>query len=1144
MTTTLRTFGWPLFCLFILGCSRHHPPPLGLGVRSSTELSRPDHTRGPRPRQIIQSAHVLGVTALSVSPDEKLVASSGEDHSIRVWYLPTRKLLAIHRYEGSAIQRLAWTSTASLVGIAKSGGRFILRLGAQIRQIAKLPSGAAEPVALAGQGAWVVASRGEAVQVVDEHQRVVQSISCDPLRSCRPVTTEDARHLVVETDEGERHGFEVTDEGRLAPWNPPPLDRNKILSPTGAFSLTVVDSGVKRGWFEDFRRRGPVRYAVHRRGRQQPIAEIKVPGGDIRAVKVSSDGRFVAAAYRDSGTIRVVDVASGRELWERPGYAPITFSAASNLLLSSNGDGTFSTHDLDTGVRRSDFGASLVRGSDVLVLGPHSIAVLGQRTATTWSIDAARLGHSMLLREDVSSGYHRVSPRGTLFVFNKDGGRANCKKDNPIPVVVTTFAEPPGAEDVREAENVFGKKRWPDQAEGLRVRACAPAPHPYIQDFAGDSLLINHRFDLLVSRISTQNVIQIPENDGFLQHIGPALSPDGELVAALAIANGNRARLWQIDPLRLVVDHPLPGGAFGQDEWTPYMATFSANGQAVAFRAARRILVFKTENGVLLRTLEAPAEVTAIAFGRGPGELFAADATGSLHVFSGGQRVGGDPSDGGTIRALRYENSSRFLATLSEDGAARIWDAATGRLRASMAAFDDEEWVIATPAGAYTGTGEVGERVGWAFMEPPEHFGFEQFADFRNDALVRARLTGTATTDAAIAIRRPPRIAIEHVDVERSGDRARVTVHASSDHRVDQIRLFSEGRQVGDALLELASGKVGFEVPLVRGNNRLSAIATDAHGFSSNPAIADVVSRRSRRPPKDLWVVAIGISHYPKLFDDVEWPTAKKRAALQQMQLPAAKNDALSLASALRALAGPGRTFAAAHVQTLVDEEATPAAIRSALETLSEMSPNDVAVVSFAGHGFKPGAGSDMVFATSKSRLRPDGSALARVSVNADTVGWPVLSAALASAKGAVVVLLDACHSGHVSQELIVANDELASRLARERRTGVVVFAAAKGRQSSFEPGVARARGIVRKGTRHLVRFDEDRPNGFFTGAVIESLGARRTDRNGDGAIQLSELIEEVTERVSTATGGLQTPWVARRAMFGDFTLVQLASPD
>ncbi len=49
------------------------------------------------------------------------------------------------------------------------------------------------------------------------------------------------------------------------------------------------------------------------------------------------------------------------------------------------------------------------------------------------------------------------------------------------------------------------------------------------------------------------------------------------------------------------------------------------------------------------------------------------------------------------------------------------------------------------------------------------------------------------------------------------------------------------------------------------------------------------------------------------------------------------------------------------------------------------------------------------------------------------------------------------------------------------------------------------------------------------------------SDRNGDGSLQLSEIIDEVTRRVTRQSRSKQTPWVARRELFGDFVLAPAA---
>lgn len=97
-----------------------------------------------------------------------------------------------------------------------------------------------------------------------------------------------------------------------------------------------------------------------------------------------------------------------------------------------------------------------------------------------------------------------------------------------------------------------------------------------------------------------------------------------------------------------------------------------------------------------------------------------------------------------------------------------------------------------------------------------------------------------------------------------------------------------------------------------------------------------------------------------------------------------------------------------------------------------------------------------------------------------------------------------------------------------------MVFAAAKGRQLSFETHGARGFAVGET----LPTFAGARDgHGLFTSAVLDSLDDLETDRNGDGAIQLSELVDEVTWRVRRQTGDQQTPWIVRRELFGDFVI-------
>jgi uncharacterized caspase-like protein len=309
---------------------------------------------------------------------------------------------------------------------------------------------------------------------------------------------------------------------------------------------------------------------------------------------------------------------------------------------------------------------------------------------------------------------------------------------------------------------------------------------------------------------------------------------------------------------------------------------------------------------------------------------------------------------------------------------------------------------------------------------------------------------------------------------------------------VKAVLAFRDGRPIERRTSVDAQGEVSFELPLLQGEDRLTFTAEDSKGFVSRPV--SVVARAPGGSRPDLWIVSVGVGKYPHLSPEE--------------QLRGAAPDARSIVDSFKDQAGKGKPFAAVHTALLTDDEATAPAILGAVAGLAAMRPDDLAIVFFAGHGVKVREDADMRFLTRDVSPTP-------ASVMKDGVGWGDISSRLAGAHGRVLLLLDACHSGHMSQDLVVPNGALASQLWAQGRAGVLVFAAAKGRQASLEDG----------------------QHGFFTRAVMETLKDPAADRDHDGRIELSELLDAVTVRVDHFTHGKQTPWITRRELFGDYVV-------
>lgn len=467
---------------------------------------------------------------------------------------------------------------------------------------------------------------------------------------------------------------------------------------------------------------------------------------------------------------------------------------------------------------------------------------------------------------------------------------------------------------------------------------------------------------------------------------------------------------------------------------------------------------------------------------------------GRVALIADGALVRMTEPTGAEVRDLVF--GARHLVAAGADGAVRVLDSKTGREVATFTEFEDDEHVASTPGGAFSGSAEARERLAWVFDAPTEAFRFEQFARaLARPEVVAARLQG-GDADLAASLVRPPRV--DGASPTPEGVRASVR----SAGRVDRVDAFVDGKRVATKLVCAPSATV--DVPAPPGAT-VHLVAFDADGFSSNPT---AVVRPGRAPGGELHVFAFGVSRYPALGAD--------------QQLDLAADDARSIVAHFEKRPGPYRRV---HTKILTDEQVKTTSVLDALDGLAAVGEDDLAIVFFAGHGAKATADADMVFMTSAATATREG-------LRDHGVGWGAISDKLQRARGRVLVLLDACHSGHLSQELVVPSADLAARLAQGQRAGVVVFAAAKGRQPSFEPSSTRGFSVVT---------DVDAPppgrgrNGYFTGALLDVLTDSDSDRNGDGVVDVSELVAGTTHRVVSATGNRQTPWLARREVFGDF---------
>lgn len=444
------------------------------------------------------------------------------------------------------------------------------------------------------------------------------------------------------------------------------------------------------------------------------------------------------------------------------------------------------------------------------------------------------------------------------------------------------------------------------------------------------------------------------------------------------------------------------------------------------------------------------------------------------------------------LKELRRTVDGKHLVQLNTDGRFFLYRITDG-MRILHGASVDDEIIIMSDDGLYDTTYEGAHAIQVRFGGMPGLFSFHQFESvLRRPDLANAILEGRDVPPRPAALPVPPRVKLTLDATPKNGQRAG-TVFATSDQALKEVRLYADGRLIRTIKAEGVHFETAVDVPDAGGGRWVTAVAVDANDLVSLPSAIQIPG--APLPRGILRAVLAGVDTY---------------GDPQIQQLASAKRDARKLAQVL-AIAGK-RAFAAVNTTLLVDGQVTPdSLLLSVTRAARETGPDDTLVVFFAGHGVdgaafgRPGAGLMLVTNTTRT-----------ADLDRTALPWHAIAEVVAEARGKVVIVLDACHSG-LAGHAFATNDAIVSTLFTRAGAPMVVLAASKGRQLSQETS----------------------RSGRFTNAFVAALTGERSsvDRDRSGLIDLGELYTAVKGRVVTETKGKQTPWLARNGYAGEMSL-------
>jgi uncharacterized caspase-like protein len=506
-----------------------------------------------------------------------------------------------------------------------------------------------------------------------------------------------------------------------------------------------------------------------------------------------------------------------------------------------------------------------------------------------------------------------------------------------------------------------------------------------------------------------------------------------------------------------------------------------------------------------------------------------------LHILRGHE---------GNVYALAFTADGQWLASGSLDGTIRYWDPTTGTPIATFASSKDGHWAVITDQGFFAASANAGDLL--SVVRGYQAIAVSQlWQSLYNPDLVQETLAG----DPDGEVKRATEVASlgEVLDsgpaphVEITAPEPGVAFHA--DLVTVSARIRDRGKGIGriewrvngvTASVSNAPPGTGRDyeanqqLALDPGENAIEVVAYNANNLLASPPARTTITFADPADavkPK-LYVLAIGINDYVDRGSNAE---GQSQPSAHFPKLDLAVGDAKAVAASL-GHAAQG-LYGEVHVRTVLDGEATAAGLDSIVtEMAADIRPRDTFIFFAAAHGYS----NDGRFYLIPQDYQGGNDPKALATRAIDQLRLQDWIANRIKAKKALI-LLDTCESGALTHGYARA------------RTDVPASEAAIGRLHE-----ATGRPVLTAAAEGKPAFEGYEGHGVFSWALLDAL--KNGDRNGNGTIELSELVAHVQDqvpRISEKLNGRGAATVAaektdedrQSARFGsrgeDFALVQ-----